>query len=403
MITGCPKKQTGTISEGIPSTSEYDRQLPPGQLALRKLTDPNDIPDFTVACSNLASLRQAVKNSLDYMNKPSSRHFFPYGEISHDQAVASLKAFAALLDSNPSPQQMNAAIRQQFDVYTSVGWNNAGSVHYTGYYTPIFDGSMTRTDRFKYPLYKKPASLEKGPDGQTLGMKGPDGSLTRCKSRRDLEQSGDLAGTELAYLADPFEAYVAQVQGSARLRMSDGKMVTVGYTADNGYEYNSVGKELIKDGKIAKESLSLRTLMDYFKAHPDEVNEYTWRNPRYVFFAVTDSAPHGCLNVPVTAYRTIATDKSIFPRASVAFISTKLPYPTGDMRLYQGFAMDQDAGGAIRAAGRCDVYMGIGDQAGELAGRTQQEGRLYYLFLKPNAVPAAVAPVPPATPTAIGQ
>jgi membrane-bound lytic murein transglycosylase A len=49
-----------------------------------------------------------------------------------------------------------------------------------------------------------------------------------------------------------------------------------------------------------------------------------------------------------------------------------------------GFALDQDTGGAIRAAGRCDVYMGVGDAAGELAGKTYREGRLYYLFVKPD-------------------
>ena len=49
---------------------------------------------------------------------------------------------------------------------------------------------------------------------------------------------------------------------------------------------------------------------------------------------------------------------------------------------YGGFVLDQDTGGAIRAPGRCDVYMGQGDAAGRLAGQTYQEGKLYYLFLK---------------------
>jgi len=52
--------------------------------------------------------------------------------------------------------------------------------------------------------------------------------------------------------------------------------------------------------------------------------------------------------------------------------------------LKTGFALDQDTGGAIRAAGRCDIYLGVGDDAGKLAGQTYQEGRLYYLFLKPG-------------------
>jgi membrane-bound lytic murein transglycosylase A len=75
--------------------------------------------------------------------------------------------------------------------------------------------------------------------------------------------------------------------------------------------------------------------------------------------------------------RSIATDKSIFPRASVTFISTTLPQAMGTTvanQLYDGFALDQDAGGAIRAPGRCDVYIGQGDMAGKLAGQTYQEG-----------------------------
>ncbi|MCK5000945.1 MAG: hypothetical protein KAS23_15490, partial [Anaerohalosphaera sp.] len=34
--------------------------------------------------------------------------------------------------------------------------------------------------------------------------------------------------------------------------------------------------------------------------------------------------------------------------------------------------------------GRCDVYMGVGDRAGQMAGQVYQEGKLYYLFLKPQ-------------------
>jgi membrane-bound lytic murein transglycosylase A len=87
----------------------------------------------------------------------------------------------------------------------------------------------------------------------------------------------------------------------------------------------------------------------------------------------------------VTTFRSIATDKSIFPRGCLTFISTILPRATGGTvsnQFYSGFALDQDTGGAIRAAGRCDIYMGIGETAGKLAGQTYQEGKLYYLFLK---------------------
>ena len=73
----------------------------------------------------------------------------------------------------------------------------------------------------------------------------------------------------------------------------------------------------------------------------------------------------------------------------MTFISTHLPRAVGGnavKQVYTGFALDQDAGGAIRAPGRCDVYMGQGDMAGKLAGQTYQEGRLYYLFLKSDPI-----------------
>jgi len=115
-----------------------------------------------------------------------------------------------------------------------------------------------------------------------------------------------------------------------------------------------------------------------------------------VFFQEAAHEPHGCLNEPVTRLRSIATDKTVFPRACLAFVTTKVPARImGEIQLYpyDGFAMDQDAGGAIRAPGRCDIYMGVGDEAGELAGRTQEEGRLYYLFLKPGGPAPAALPV----------
>ena len=373
----------------------YDRPLLPGQPALRKITNPHEIPDFTMACLDLVDLRPAIDNSLNYLRKPSSQRFFPplgtpyggAGEISHTLAVDSLNAFAELLDSGLTIRGLNEAIRERFDVYMSVGCDDRGTVLFTGYYTPIFDGSLVRTERFGYPLYKMPDDLEKGLDGEILGRRGAGGQLLQYPSRVEIEESRMLEGTELVWLGDPFEVYIAHVQGSAKIRQPDGELITVGYAANNGYEYKSVSKELVKDGRISSEQLSLSAMIAFFKKNKELVDTYVRRNPRFVFFKIEDGPPRGSLNEPVTAFRSIATDKSIFPRGCLTFISTTLPRARGGAvvnQLYSGFALDQDTGGAIRAPGRCDVYMGQGDTAGKLAGQTYQEGRLYYLFLKPG-------------------
>jgi membrane-bound lytic murein transglycosylase A len=366
---------------------EYDRPLPPGQYALRKITDPAMIPDITFACYEVMDLRQSIDYSLRYLAKSSSKKYFPSGEITHEQAVASLKELAAMLDSGLIGRPLADAIKQKFDFYQSIGCDDMGTVLFTAYYTPIFDGSLQQTDVFKYPLYKQPKDLVKGEDGAILGQKMPDGTYTTYPDRKTLEQSGQLKGLELVWFADSFEAYIAQVQGSAKVRTPDGKLITIGYAANNGHEYNSIGQEMIKDGVLVKEGLSLKAMIDYFKANPQKVDEYVYRNPRFVFFQFDSGEPRGSLNEPVTAMRSIATDKTIYPRACISIVKTNLPRPVGTdvaKRPYTGFALDQDTGGAIRAPGRCDVYVGVGDEAGKMAGQVYEEGKLYYIFLKPE-------------------
>lgn len=381
--TGCqkPKKKVEKLVE----KPRYDRPLPPGQLALRKITNPEDIPDFTFACHDLLNLKKSAARSLNYLSKPSSKQFYPYGEITHDKAVESLKAFIELLDGGLRGSQLNGAIREKFDVYISVGCDDRGTVLFTGYYTPIFDGSLKRTEKFQYPLYKQPPDLVKGPKGEVIGRKGADGQIEPYPSRKILEISDSLRGLELVWLSDPFEVYIVHVQGSAKIKLPNGKLFGVGYTASNGHEYRSLARAMVEQGKISGEEMSLAAMIDYFRRHPDEVESSIQLNPRFVFFKEEKGDPRGSLNEEVTPLRSIATDKSIFPPACLTFISTRLPYEKDGVileRPYTGFALDQDTGGAIRAAGRCDVYMGIGDKAGKLAGRTYQEGKLYYLFVK---------------------
>jgi membrane-bound lytic murein transglycosylase A len=402
LVTGCPKK----LPQPMSPEEEFDRPLPPGELALRKLTDPADIPDFTAACEFTYDLRTAIAHSLNYLAKPSSRRFFPYGQITHHHAVESLKAFDAILASQKDPKRVRDEVLRRFDVYTSVGWDGEGTVLFTSYYTPILAASMTPSPVYRYPLYKPPAGLLKDTEGNVLGLREPGGRIRRLPPRRELEQSGLLRGNELVYLADPFEAYIAHVQGSAKLRMPDGRIVTVGYAAHNGYEYKSVAKEMIADGKLSRKELSLARMIAYFKAHPGEVDEYVHRNPRFVFFAMSDGPPRGSLNEPVTPMRSIATDKEVYPRACLALIAAPLPLRhSGGVEVlpFKGFALDQDAGGAIRAPGRCDIYVGVGPQAAEIAGQTYSKGRLYYLFLKPSLVPRPVLqPTTPAKPAPAG-
>lgn len=368
-----------------PEAKDYSRPLPPGALALRKI-GPEQYPDFGAGFQHRVGLAEAVEHSIAYLSKPSSERYFPYGDIDHARALASLRRFREVLDEVDSPQALDHAIRKEFDVYQSVGCDDRGTVFFTGYYCPIFDGRRERDSRFRYPLYASPPDLARDAEGQTTGRRAPQGDVEGpYPTRRAIEEGRLLDGLELAWLKDPFEAYVVTVQGSCKLRLEDGSLCELGYAGDNGREYTPVAAAMIADGVIRREELSLQTLLAYFSTHPDRVYHYCWKNERYVFFKPAPGGPFGCLGTPVTPYRSIATDKEVYPRACIAFVSCSLPIAYGgEVRQVRCgmFALDQDRGGAIRAAGRCDVFMGVGEEAEALAGRTAAEGALYYVFLK---------------------
>ena len=193
------------------------------------------------------------------------------------------------------------------------------------------------------------------------------------------------------WLKSRWEAYVVTVQGSARLRLAEtGQIYDIGYSGTNGYAYTSPGRQMVADGVIGEEQLSFKGLANYFAAHPEAMDKYLTINQRYVFFTERPGGPFGSLNVRVTPMGTIATDKEtrdIYPRAMPAFLSVAIP-DSGGMGFvpFNGFLMDQDTGGAIRASGRCDIYMGVGAEAGAVAGHELQEGALYYVAVKQELV-----------------
>jgi membrane-bound lytic murein transglycosylase A len=375
-----------------PSSSKknYSRPLPPGTMALERVTDPNEIPDFTGAFDDREGLLTAISQSLTYYSKPSSERHFPYLDVTHERAVASLRVMRDLLNSVSSPTELNRLVRERFDVYRAVGWDGSGAVLFTGYCEPIYEGSKVRTERCRFPLYKLPDDLVKEPDGTIRGRRTPSG-IVPYWTRAEIDRGGALAGRglELVWLRSPLEAYIVHVQGSARIRLPDGTEMRVGYAGKNGREYSSLGQALVDEKKVPADEMSLAAIKAYFAAHSEETESYLVRNDSYVFFQENWGGPYGSIGVEVTPWHSIATDKSVFPRGALAFVDTIAPQLDASGRIvkrpHRGFALDQDTGGAIRSAGRCDLFMGTGPEAELIAGYTKAEGRLYYLFAKAGA------------------
>jgi membrane-bound lytic murein transglycosylase A len=329
------------------------------------------------------ALLAAVDHSLRYLQTTKAAEDYRKLRIlgiSRDRVQRSLQRFRQLLLNNRSATELQRAVEREFVFYQSTGKDGQGSVAFTGYFEPVHVASRVPTAEFRYPLFRLPPDLAawKKPHPTRLELEGEDGLQF---SRSPLKQ------LPLVWLRDRLEAFLIQVQGSARLQLTDGRVMTVGYAGHTDHTYVGIGRELVKDGKLNQEDLTLARVVQYFQQHPADLNVYLPRNPRFVFFRETAGAPAtGSIGVPVTPERSIATDKSKFPPGALALIQTRIPYPTAsnqsEQRPVARYVLDQDTGGAIVGAGRVDIFMGTGKRAGDRAGWINSTGQLYYLLLK---------------------
>ena len=193
-------------------------------------------------------------------------------------------------------------------------------------------------------------------------------------------------GLELAWARDPVDVFFMEIEGSGTLRLPDGRDVRVGYAAQNGRPYRSIGRLLIDEGRLAPEAVSAQAIRAWLAGHPEERARVLRHNASYVFFRRLDGAPLGSLGVPVTPERSIATDHRLFPLAALAFVRTERPVqgPGGriEWRPLRRFVLNQDTGGAIRGPGRLDLFWGRGPAAELAAGLTRHPGTLYFLVPK---------------------
>ena len=329
-----------------------------------------------------ARLLEAVRFSLDYLNRPSAlRDYqnYPIAGVTLERVRESLIRFQELLRSTANATELQAAVRQEFEFFQAAGKDGHGTVEFTGYFTPTYSASHVQTDEYHYPLFAFPPELStmSGPHPTRLKLEGPDGLQWHA---------GILAGQELVWLRDRLEAFLIQVQGSAQLQMTDGSRVSVGYAGSTDYPYTSIGKQLVADGVFALEELTLPKVLQYFQQHPGDLDRYLPRNQRFVFFEETGTPPMGSLGVPVVAGVSIATDKTLMPPGALAVLYSPLPevQSDGSVKVTQSsrFAIDLDTGSAIRGPGRVDIFTGIGEEAKAIAGEINHTGQLYYLLLK---------------------
>jgi membrane-bound lytic murein transglycosylase A len=383
LVTACPR------ATRAPVTKPEEALVPvSAKLELRDDGDP-------------AALRAAIVESVRWLRARPADQRFIYGprEVTAGVLRAALERLHGRIRDGMTAAELSAVVLEDFEPLESAGGED-GQVLFTGYYEPTLEASLTRTAEYTVPIHALPEDLievpleafaERFKAERVFGRL--DGKKVVPYWTRGEIRGGRLQGRglELAWAKDPVALFFLEVQGSGTLRLPDGTQRRVGYAASNGRPYRSIGSLLIQEGAIAKEAMSMQALRAWLAANPAQCHRVLDFNESYVFFRFLAGASEGSLGRPVTPGRSIATDARLFPKGGLAFIQTDHPVRMADgsvqWRPLTRFMLNQDTGGAIRGAGRVDVFWGPGPEAELAAGMMKQKGRL--LFLVPRVGPGA--------------
>jgi membrane-bound lytic murein transglycosylase A len=365
--------------------------------ALVPVSHPLELSDD----GDAGTLRTAVAQSLAWLRaQPASKGFvFGPRTVTAGEMRTALERLSARITPGLTPAELTRRVLEDFEWMEAAGGED-GTVLFTGYYEPLIEASLSPSGEYATPLHGPPGDLLEIPLEPFAERFKAERLFGRLDGRRVVPywtraeiRGGKLANQklELAWAKDPVALFFLEVQGSGILRLPDGTERRIGYAASNGRPYRSIGALLIQEGALPRESMSMQALRTWLAQNPAQCNRVLDHNESYVFFRFLEGAAVGSLGRPVTPGRSIATDARLFPRGALAYIQTERPEATADGQVVWKplgrFVLNQDTGGAIRGAGRVDVFWGRGPEAELAAGLMKHKGRLLFLVPRPPRTP----------------
>ena len=291
------------------------------------------------------------------------------------------------------PGAVRSFLKEQLQVYglRSSGGNANGLI--TGYYEPVYPGSLTQTPSAHVPIYGVPEDMiivaldSLYPELKGKRLRGRlEGRVLKPYDDSATIESQGVKAPVVAWLTDPMDLQFLQIQGSGRVQLADGRQLRIAYADQNGHPYRPIGRWLVEQGELKKEEVTMGAISAWAKANPTRIPQLLASNPSYVFFTRnpdSNEGPRGSLNVPLTSGYSVAVDRKVIPLGSLLWLSTTRP----DGTLLVRPVAAQDTGGAITGEVRADLFWGTGDAAGQLAGDMKQQGQIWMLWPKGAALP----------------
>ena len=281
---------------------------------------------------------------------------------------------------------------------------------FSGYYEPVVKASRTRKPGYAVPLYTLPPDLRRlnlgrfqsDLIGRRIVYRMAKGRPVPYYSRAEIDGldggRGVLRGRglELAWLSDAVDAFFLHVQGSGRLRFEDGSEMPVRFAGSNGRPYLSIGRYLEDQGEIPPGRVSMQSIRQWLRDHPESRDALLRRNERYIFFrkgpqapeGILASGPIGSMGTPLSPMVSLAVDRTAFPLGSIIAFDVNIPDPVAPSAAgpvpttpLRGIGLAQDTGEAIRGR-RVDLFCGKGARAAFIAGHLNGPGEVWMLLAK---------------------
>jgi membrane-bound lytic murein transglycosylase A len=267
-----------------------------------------------------------------------------------------------------------------------------GSGFVTGYFEPQVAASAESSDRFSYPIYRRPPDLAdiddtsrpQGMDPSFMFARNGSEGYSEYPDRAAIER-GAIAGRglELAWIESPVDGFFIHIQGSARLLMQDGSVWRVAYDGKSGHPFTPIGAWLVTQGHLSREEVTMDSIRDWLLADPGRARMLMDRNRSFIFFRRVDQedpdlGPVAAAGVALSPGRSLAVDHRLHTFGSPIFVCVEGAVP--QVGKWQRLMIAQDTGSAIIGPARGDLFIGSGAHAGHIAGAIKNRADFYVLI-----------------------
>ncbi|MCX7982016.1 MAG: MltA domain-containing protein [Syntrophales bacterium] len=344
---------------------------------------------------DLRSLEEAIERSLRFFQTRGEQREYCFRDRCHRgrEFIVALGNMKGILAKAGEPwSEKEKAITEIFD-FIPVSDN----LIVTGYFEPILEGSLTKDERFRYPIYRPPEDIVIVRLGKFNRKYGNDvlvGRLAKNEvvpffSRKEIDVDKVLArrGLEIAWVDEPVELFFLHLQGSGKIRLRDGSFINVSYAQRNGRPYRSIATYMVEKGYVKSTETSHRHIKAFLKANPHLRDEILSYNESYIFFREVEEGPVGALGVTLVSGRSVALDGDVYPPGAPLILKSRRPVRFEEDRptMWESFTrlvFHHDGGTAIKGPHRLDLFCGTGPQKELEAGSLKEPGKLILLLPK---------------------